>query len=309
LMFSQIGSSRGGARRGAIVGIGGVSIAIDLHRTWPALERQISDLYGVYPQLDLDDLPDLTIALRPQSWRSGLSGKSVRAFANGYAPYQAVPARLAVPAMEATINGFLWKYLARVLLLHAAVIERAGRAILLPGPSGVGKSTLCTALIARGWRLLTDEIAMVRPQDGQLTPHPRAISLKNEAIQLAAKALPDAHLSGPFVNPTKGAVAFMRPPTLAIERAGETAEPALVVFPHYRPDARVEVEPIEKAQAFMKLIACSANYFTLLESGFETLANLVESCDHYALAYRSLDDAVSVIESLAPSSRRIEKVA
>jgi HprK-related kinase A len=309
LMFPRIGSSHGRSRQGAIVGIGGVSIAIDLHLAWPALQRQISDLYGDYPQHDPDDLPDLTIAIRPQGWRSRLSGKAVRAFANGYAPYQAVPARLAVPAMEATINWYLWKYFARVLLLHAAVIERNGRAVLLPGPSGAGKSTLCTALIARGWRLLTDEIAMVRPQDGQVVPHPRPISLKNEAIEMAATALSDAYLSERFVNPTKGAVAFMRPPTLAIERAGETAEPALVVFPRYRPDATFEVEPIEKAHAFMRLVACSANYFTLLESGFETLANLVESCDHYALSYRSLDDAVSIVESLAPPSRRVEKVA
>jgi HprK-related kinase A len=307
-MFSDIESSRG-SRRGAIVGIGGLSIAIELHLAWPALQRQISDLYGLYPQHGPDDLPDLTIALRRQSWRSRLSGKAVGAFANGYAPYQAVPARLAVPAMEATINWFVWKYLARVLLLHAAVLERAGRAVLLPGPSGVGKSTLCTALIARGWRLLTDEIAMVRPEDGQVVPHPRPISLKNEAIGIAARALSDAYLSGPFVNPTKGAVAFMRPPAPAIERAGETADPAMVVFPRYRPDATVEVEPIEKAQAFMRLVACSANYFTLLESGFETLANVVESCDHYAIVYRSLDDAVAVVESLAPPSRRIEKVA
>jgi HprK-related kinase A len=307
-MLTRSASSHGGSGR-AIVGIGDLSVAIDLPLAWPALQRQISDLYGLYPQHDPDDLPDLTIALRGRSWRSRLSGKAVRAFANGYAPYQAVPARLAVPAMEATINWFLWKYLARVLLLHAAVIERDGRAVLLPGPSGVGKSTLCTALIARGWRLLTDEIAMVRPQGGQVVPHPRPISLKNEAIGIAAKALPDAYLSEPFVNPTKGAVAFMRPPTPAIEKAGEMADPALVVFPRYRPGATVEVEPIEKAQAFMRLVASSANYFTLLESGFETLANLVESCDHYALSYQSLDDAVAVVESLAPASRRIEKVA
>jgi HprK-related kinase A len=307
-MFPRSGSF-GGSGRAAIVEIGGLSIAIELHLAWPALQRQISDLYAPYPQHDPDDLPDLTLALRRQSWRSSLSGKAVRAFANGYAPYQAVPARLAVPAMEATINWFIWKYLARVLLLHAAVIERAGRAVLLPGPSGVGKSTLCTALIARGWRLLTDEIAMVRPDDGRVLPHPRPISLKNEAIGIAAKALPDAYLSERFVNLTKGTVAFLRPPTLGIEKAGETADPALVVFPRYRPDSTLEVEPIERAQAFMKLVACSANYFTLLESGFETLANLVESCDHYALSYRSLDDAVSVVESLARASGRIEKVA
>ena len=70
--------------------------------------------------------------------------------------------------------------------MHAAVFERDSSAVVLPGPSGVGKSTLCAALVARGWRLLSDEVAMIRPQDGLLQPYPRPISLKNESIEMIA---------------------------------------------------------------------------------------------------------------------------
>lgn len=311
-MFNGIdptSSTHRGYVRGAMVGIGRYSIAINLETRRPDLERQIADLYGLYPQHGLTTLPDVTITLKRQSRWSSLFRPEVRAFANGEAPYGAVPVRWAVPVLEATLNWFVWSHVARVLLLHAAVAERDGRAVIMSGPSGAGKSTLCTALAARGWRILSDEIAMVRPHDGQLQPHPRPISLKNAAIDIAATMLPDAYLSERFANPTKGTVAFMRPPPPAIARAGETADPVLVVFPRYRPDAAVDLEPIEKAQAFMRLIECSGNYFTLLESGFETLANLVESCDHYALVYESVDEAVSVIESLEPTSRRIAKVA
>jgi HprK-related kinase A len=293
--------------RGAVAGIGGFSIAIRLEAAQPELERAIEDLYADYPRIDPNTLPDVTIALRPQ--RRGFARSGMRVFANGLAPYQAVPRRWLLPAMEATINWFVWGHVARVLLLHAAVVARDGRALIMSGPSGAGKSTLCTALVARGFRFLTDEIAMVRPQDGQLVPHPRPISLKNEAIDLIAKMLPDAYLSERFHGPPRGAVAFMRPPLGAVAAAAETAAPAVVLFPAYRPDAAFELKPIERAQAFSGLIQSSANYLTLLETGFETLANLVEACDHYTLDYRSLDDAVGALENLFRASGGIRKVA
>ena len=292
--------------RGTVVGIGGFSIAIRLEASQPELERPIEDLYSDYPRLSPDALPDVTIALKSQ--RLGPTRSGVRVFANGLAPYQAVPRRWMLPAMEATINWFVWGQVARVLLLHAAVVARDGRALILSGPSGAGKSTLCTALVARGFRFLTDEIAMVRPQDGQLDPHPRPISLKNAAIDMMANVLPDAYLSERFHNPPRGAVAFMRPPPRAIA-AAETAAPALVVFRAYRPDAAFELKSIERAQAFSRLIQSSANYLTLLETGFETLANLVEACDHYTLDYGSLDDAVGALENLSRASGGIRKVA
>jgi HprK-related kinase A len=302
-------SAHGQCVRAASVGIGGFSVAIRLEVGQPDLERRIEDLYGLYPQQRPDALPDVTIALRRQNRVSTLFRSALRACANGEAPYQAVPPRWALPVLEATLNWFVWSYVARVLLLHAAVVEGDGRAVIMSGPSGAGKSTLCTALIARGFRLLTDEIAMVRLNDGRLQPHPRPISLKNEAIDMMAKLLPDAHVSERFANATKGTVAFMRPPTQSIAAAGKTALPALVIFPTYRPETNVELKPVEKAQAFMRLIKSSANYLTLLGTGFETLANLVEACDHYALDYGSLDDATGTIESLVRVSRGISKIA
>jgi HprK-related kinase A len=311
-MFASLrpnASLHGPCLRRATVGIGGFSIAISLEVARPDLEQQIEHIYGGYPRHDPKTLPDVTITLRHQNLRLMLFRPAIRVFANDEAPYQAVPDRWALPVVEATINWFVWSYVARVLLLHAAVVEREGRAVILSGPTGAGKSTLCAALIARGFRFLTDEIALVRPNDGQLQPHPRPISLKNEAIDIVATMLPDARLSARFANASKGTVAFMRPPKQSIEAAGETARPALVIFPTYRPEAGFELKSIERSQAFMRLIESSANYLTLLETGFETLANLVEAGDHYALDYASLDDAVGAIESLARVSRGIPKVA
>jgi hypothetical protein len=184
------------------------------------------------------------------------------------------------------------------LHLHAGVVERNGKAVLLIGASGSGKSTLSAGLISRDWRLLSDEMAMIRPEDGRIQPHPRPISLKNAAIDVIAQTMPDAYFSKRYEGTSKGTVAFMRAPNNAIEKAHEAAWPTLAIFPKFDPDARTELEPLEKPQAFMRLLEHSSNYSTLLEKGFEALANLVEACDHYTLSYSDLGEAVSVIESV-----------
>lgn len=62
-------------------------------------------------------------------------------------------------------------YLQRgVPVLHAAVAtDPAGRAVVLAGESGSGKSVLLTALMRRGWGVLTDDLAPVM-LDGEQVP-------------------------------------------------------------------------------------------------------------------------------------------
>ena len=47
--------------------------------------------------------------------------------------------------------------------LHASAVEVGGLAVAFAGPSGTGKSTLATALVRRGGRLITDDIAVIEP--------------------------------------------------------------------------------------------------------------------------------------------------
>jgi HprK-related kinase A len=306
LPLDQSRSFRAGAH-GAVVGIGCFVVAINVASRETALIDEIAEFYGPYPRAARGELPDFVIELRSRGF--GRLRRQIQAYLDGHVRYQAAPAHLGLPMLESGLNWLVWTATARFLLVHAAVLERDGSAVVLPGPSGVGKSTLCAALVARGWRLLSDEVAMIRPQDGLLQPYPRPISLKNESIEMIAGLMPDAHFSRRFNGTTKGTVAFMRAPPQAIARADVTARPGVVLFPKYAAQAPVALAPLEKAQAFMRLVDHSSNYLTLLQSGFDTLASLVEACDHYALTYGALDEAVAVIENLAPACQRTCQVA
>lgn len=59
-------------------------------------------------------------------------------------------------------------------ILHAAAIDVGGRALVLAGSSGAGKTTLALALLAEGFRLLTEEIVWIGP-DGTVRGVPRAL--------------------------------------------------------------------------------------------------------------------------------------
>jgi hypothetical protein len=62
-----------------------------------------------------------------------------------------------------------------ILGTHAGVVEVDGRAVLLSGRSGRGKSTLTLGLLRRGAGWLTDELALIGPDDVTILPYPRAL--------------------------------------------------------------------------------------------------------------------------------------
>src|SRR3546814_19883114 len=84
----------------------------------------------------------------------------------------------------------------RYLIIHAAAIERNGLAFILPGAPGSGKSTLTAFLVHHGWRLLSDQQALVSLQDRRLPALTPPIGLTNRPIDLTAVLLP-----GPPLRP------------------------------------------------------------------------------------------------------------
>jgi len=263
----------------------------------PDLVDPFATMYARYPVEDPPGIDDARVRiLAPSRWRRHFQRQAM-ALAEDIV-FERVPVAQSYTLLETALNWGVAASDVSPLVIHSAVLERDGRALIMPAPSGSGKSTLCAALAWRGWRLLSDEMAVFCFEDGRVRPNPRPVSLKNKAIGLIAAFEPKAHISPTYHGTHKGDIAYMEPPPAAIERAQETAVPALVVAPTYREGASATLKQLEKTKGFRWLADNSVNYSSMLKTGFEMLTGIVERCGIYLLSYSDLEEAIAVIDRL-----------
>ena len=251
-----------------------------------------------HPLAAAADFVDFDIEIRPRLGLRPPLHRLARLFVDGAAPFNAFPIQQSYAMFEWGLNWCVATRSDRYLLVHSAVVEKGGKALLLPAPPGSGKSTLCAALVCRGWRLLSDELAILRP-DGLLAPIPRPISLKNASIDVIRRFEPGAVIGGTAHETIKGTVSYLRPPADSVDRQTEPARPAWIVFPKYEAGAALHFAPHSRARTLVYLAHNSFNYHVHGARGFTLLADVLEHCDCYDLAYGSLDDALRCVEGLA----------
>lgn len=261
---------------------------------WAAPIAQLADLYRDYPVPEVADFTVRLEATRP--WRRWLR-PSVR-IGGDYMLPEAAPLPLAHGLLAAEMGMNLQVALGgrRHLLLHASIVERDGRAVLMSGESGAGKSTLSTLLAARGWRFMGDEFALIDPDTGEVLAFPRLISLKNAGIAAGAAAWPAARLGPELAGTPKGTIRHLVPDARALAAMDEPAVPALLLFPRY--GAAAATRPVPASEAFVRLTQASTNYVALGERGFAALTSLVRGVPAHAIDYPDGDAAVAMVEAL-----------
>ncbi len=268
----------------------------------PFVDDGLQLLYGAHRVLEADAFMDFNVHIENSGGLRRWWRKQVTFSTDGVRPFAPLPAAQAYPLLEWALNWCLSSRAHDHLNLHAAALERGGRVLVLPAPPGSGKSTLCAGLVLRGWRLLSDELAMLSPQDGLVTPLVRPISLKNASIDVVRAFDSAAVLNKSTPHTVKGTVSHMQPPSRDVMRAAERAEPRWVVFPKYVAGAMPKMTPRSRADSLLELGRNAFNYSVLGLAGFETLSRLVDRCDCYDFSYSRLDDAARVFEELSRTS-------
>lgn len=262
----------------------------------------IRGVQGMYGDCELLDLPfaDFTVQVRPPPGLRRWYRPQALFSLNGARPFAPLPLAHAYPLLEWGLNWCVSNHSHQYLIIHAAVVEKQGRALILPGTPGSGKSTLCALLTGRGgWRLLSDELTLIDLATGLLHPNPRPISLKNQSIDIVRRELPDCVLSPSVLDTLKGTVAHLQPSRHSIDAVDEPAQPALIVFPRYSADAATELVPLPQGEAFIRMADNSFNYSILGATAFKALAALVDCsrCFEYP-NNGDIDQALAVMDEL-----------
>jgi len=272
--------------------------AVRVKTRLPDVARGLHFLYADFRLLKQDAVVDAELIVRRKLPMAGWV--SIRV--DGTVHYNWLRRKLVTPMVEWTMNVSMFQRPHQYFLVHAGVVARGDRAAILPGRAGSGKSTLAAALVGRGWRLLSDEVALIRPTDGLIQPVPRPISLKEESIDIIRRAFPDAVLGPEWPGTTKGTVAHMLPPSDSVTRAGEPARPTWLIFPIFDKGASATLEPMTKAKALMRTADNAFNYSVLGRQGFELLADLIDRCECHEFRYGNLEEALRRFDRLEPST-------
>ncbi len=272
--------------------------AVRLSSRIPAVARSMARLYGDYPLLDTETFFDFHVAVeRPPGVRRWIAPQALF-LEDGIPPFRPLPISQAYPFFEWGLNWCIAQYAHQFLILHAAVVERDGMAVILPGNPGAGKSTLCASLVTSGWRLLSDEMALIPAGGETLVPIPRPVALKNASIDLLKGFAPHTVFGESFHDTAKGTIAHMQAGSDAVQGMARPARPRLLVFPRFEANVEPSLSRLEPAQAFLKAVECAFNYDFLGTEGFERLRRVVTACDCYDFRYGSLEGGLSGIREL-----------
>jgi len=272
-----------------------VNIASPLARVAAGLRFHYAD----FELLDDAAVSDFDVRVEPPSLLRRVVRPQVTFTCDGRMPFKPLPAEQAFPMLEWGLNWVISSHAHDHLVLHGAVLERGGRALILAADPGSGKSTLCAALVHAGWRLLSDELALIELASGRVQPVARPISLKNASIAVVRALGSTVAVGDVCAGTTKGEVAHMRPPLDSVHRMDESALPAWIVLPRFAPGGSLVIEDVGPAHAFMELTRHAFNYALLAAVAFDALSALVDRCRVQRAGYGHLDQIVPHIERLA----------
>lgn len=286
-----------GGRGASIVGIGPFRVALSVQ---PAGAAAMADrLYRHHPRYENDAFADFHVSVtRAAGPRRFWKPQALFRFDN-QVPFKPLPLPQALPFLEWGLNWVIANHAHQYLILHAAVLARGGDALVLPGPPGSGKSTVAAMLMTRGWRLLSDELALFDPQTSLLVGLARPVSLKEDSIALLRDHAPDACFSEEITDTAKGALVLMGADAQSVREMLQPAAARWLAMPQYAPGAPTRLVREPKARMFMWLADNAFNYNILGRTGFDCLAAVVEAAHCFRLPYASAWQAADALEELA----------
>jgi hypothetical protein len=186
--------------------------------------------------------------------------------------------------------------------VHAAVVALDGRAVVLPGLSRAGKSTLALALLERGAHLLSDELLAFDPVRELALAFPRAPKIRDECVAYFPR------LASAWIGSGEARVAPFE--AFAADLVLDRAPVRAIVSPRWsapdeQPSEPLDVcRPVRAGEALLDLSSSSLNFGTHRARSLDCLTRLVAQAACARLDWRDPHAAARSIESLVGGEAR-----
>ncbi|NVJ69284.1 MAG: HprK-related kinase A [Alphaproteobacteria bacterium] len=262
-------------------------------------QRFILDMYQeAQVEIGNELLCDFSMTVRPPNLYRRFFRKQIVPDPGFNFPAVPLPSALSPLALEMGLNLNVALQCFRFAIFHAGVVAKGSEALIISAKSGGGKSTLTAALMEDGFRLLSDEFAILDIQDATLKAYPRPVSLKNQAIDVVKAFAGSENVSATFTDTPKGNIAYRRIRASDVAAAGQPASASIILFPEFVEGAAPQITQIDLADAAMQLIASSPNYQVIGEPAFTALMVMLDGVQAFEIKYGNTEDSLEIVHDL-----------
>ena len=200
------------------------------------------------------------------------------------------------PMVHANTLMLAYAHTQRFAALHAGAVLRNGQCILLPAPSGNGKSTLTAALSTAGYEYLTDDFAILTPPPIRVRAVRLGIGLKEGSWSVLADRIPTLTELPIHVRADGKRIRYLPMPPGVLD--DEPVAVRALVFSEYQPTVETTCRAIRPADALLRL--STAGYDArLCEETVRAFVAWVGDVPSYELRYGDLDGAIAAIDEVA----------
>jgi hypothetical protein len=160
----------------------------------------------------------------------------------------------ALNAFESQVQLTVAEYSPRRIFVHAGVVAWKNRAILIPGMSHSGKTTLVDRLIRAGATYYSDEYAVL-DERGRVHPYPRALGMR---------------------SPNSFASKKVQAEEIGAETGSKPLRVSLVVSTKFKDGARWRPRPLSRGKGVLELMANTVSARSQPEMALTVLPKALE---------------------------------
>lgn len=228
----------------------------------------------------------------PQSWIE-LTGSNdgFELIRDGYKIASALDLATARRAAIQALMMALLPQSAIAAILHASSVSRGGRAIVLAGATGSGKSTLSLGLVGAGCGYVADDFTALDASGTAVTRFPIAASVKSGSLAAIGAAFPQLSTLRAFATGDR----VVRYLDLAARAHGADSTPIkALVFPKYAESNANSIERMTPEEAFFALLDTGSEVVGLHRS-MRPIAYLVNTVPAWSLTFHDMDWAIETL--------------